>query len=125
LIVVIGIYGFLYVLRKMMGSKFSGNRKSRMIDVMETAYIAQKRSVSLIRFHDRSILVGVSDNSIQPLAELSAEETSKILAEYAEEKPAPGFRNILGDAKEKFKSWNITALGAGGRAAESKPAPTA
>jgi len=125
IVVVIGIYGFLYVLRKMMGSKFSGNKKSRMIDVMETAYIAQKRSVSLVRFHDRAVLVGVSDNSIQPLAELTADETAKVLAEYAEEKPAPGFKNILGDAKEKIKAWNISGLGARDSASETKEAQTA
>jgi flagellar biosynthetic protein FliO len=125
IVVVIGIYGFLYVLRKMMGSKFSGNKKSRMIDVMETAYIAQKRSVSLVRFHDRAVLVGVSDNNIQPLAELTADETAKVLAEYAEEKPAPGFKNILGDAKEKIKAWNISGLGARDNASETKEAQTA
>ncbi|UCD17095.1 MAG: flagellar biosynthetic protein FliO, partial [Candidatus Zixiibacteriota bacterium] len=110
LVVVIAIYAFLYMLRRMMGSKFSGNRGNRMIEVLETVYIAQKRSVSLIRFHDRAVLVGVGDSGIQPLAELTVEETARIIAEQTEGKPASGFISALGDARNKLKTWNTARL---------------
>ncbi len=124
-VVVVAIYGFLYVLKRMMGPRFSGNRKSRVIDVMETVYIAQKRSISLVRFHDRAILVGVSDNNIQPLAQLDSEETAKVLAAYNEAKPAPGFKNILGDAREKLKAWNMTGVRLKDTARDAKRPQTA
>ncbi|MBN2227397.1 MAG: flagellar biosynthetic protein FliO [candidate division Zixibacteria bacterium] len=106
-VVVVAIYGFLYVLRRMMGPKFAGNRNGSMIEVLETVYVAQKRSISLVRFHDRAVLVGIGDNGVQPLAEMSAEETAKAIAAHADAKPAAGFRNVLSDARDKLKTWNM------------------
>jgi len=106
-VVVVAIYGFLYLLRRMMGPKFSGNRTNNMIEVLETVYVAQKRSVSLVRFHDRAVLVGIGDNGIQPLAEMTAEETARAVATYAEGKPVAGFKNVLSDARVKLKTWNM------------------
>jgi flagellar biosynthetic protein FliO len=101
-VVVAGIYGFLYLLRKMMGGRLSSNRSNRIIEVLETSYVAQKKSVSLVRFSDRAVLVGVTDNNMTPLAELSSEETAKILQEMQSEKSSAGFKNILSNAKEKY-----------------------
>jgi flagellar biosynthetic protein FliO len=109
-IVVAGIYGFLYVLRRMMGQKISRNRRDSLIEVLETAYVAQKRTVSLVRFHDRAVLIGVGESGINALAELSAEETAKIMADYSAEKSAPGFKGVLRDAKSKMMSLNMGKL---------------
>ncbi len=106
-VVVVAIYGFLYLLRRMMGPKFSGSRNGSMIEVLETVYVAQKRSISLVRFHDRAVLVGIGDNGVQPLAEMSAEETAKAIAANAEAKPVTGFKNVLSDARDKLKTWNM------------------
>jgi flagellar biosynthetic protein FliO len=106
-VVVVGIYGFLYLLRRMMGSKLSANRNSRLIEVLETTFVAQKKSVSLVRFGDRAVLLGITDGNMTPLAELSAEETVKILAESTMEKSAPGFKNILQDARGKWRALTI------------------
>jgi flagellar biosynthetic protein FliO len=107
ILVIGGIYGFLYVLKKMMGTKLSSNKEHRLLEVLETTYIAQKKSVSLIRVADRAVLVGVTEGSITPLAELGNDETSKILNEFAAEKAPSGFKNILGEAKERFKTLNM------------------
>ncbi len=106
-IVVAGIYGFLYLLRKMMGSQLSSNRSHRLIEVLETNFIAQKKSVSLIRFAERAILVGVTDNSMTPLAELSSDETTKVIAEIQSDRPAAGFKGILHSAREKYRTLNF------------------
>jgi flagellar biosynthetic protein FliO len=107
LLVVIGIYGFIYVLKRMMGQKLSGNRGHSLIEVIETSFIAQKKSVSLIRFADRSVLVGVSDGGINVLAELSPDETNRILKENIVEKPSLGFKGILRDAGVRLSGFNM------------------
>ncbi|PKK84418.1 MAG: flagellar biosynthetic protein FliO [candidate division Zixibacteria bacterium HGW-Zixibacteria-1] len=108
--VVAGIYGFLYLLRRMMGNKLSGNKQHNIIEVLETTYVAQKKSVSLIRFADRAVLIGVADSGINVLAELDGEQTSKVLAEFAVEKPTSGFAGIMKDAKDRLMSLNIGKL---------------
>jgi len=106
MLVVAGIYGFIYLLKKMMGQKFSSNKNDNLIEVLETSYIAQKKSISLVRFVDRAVLVGVCDAGITVLAELKPDETTKIMADYAVNKPASGFKNILKDARKSITSLN-------------------
>ncbi len=107
LLVVAGIYGFIYLLKRMMGGKFSGNRKDNFIEVLETSYIAQKKSISLVRFADRAVLVGVGDAGINVLAELNPDETAKILANQSLEKPVAGFKGVLHDARKSLTSLNM------------------
>ncbi len=106
-VVVVGIYGFLYLLRRMMGSKLSSNRNGRLIEVIETTFITQKKTVSLVRFGDRAILLGITDGNMTPLAELSVEETAKIMTEPTMDKSAPVFKNILQDARGKGRALTI------------------
>jgi flagellar protein FliO/FliZ len=107
LLVVAGIYGFIYVLKRMMGGKFSANRKDNLIEVIETSFIAQKKSISLVRFTDRAVLVGVTDNGINVLAELNPEETAKVISDQSLERPVSGFRNVLKDARNGLMSLNL------------------
>ena len=109
-VVIAAIYGFLYLLRKMMGQKHSGNRSNQLIEVIETTYIAQKRSVSVIRFYNKAILVGICDGSIQRLGELSTEETAAVLSEKAEMCGAGKFAGVLSEAKTRLKSWNVARM---------------
>ncbi len=105
--VVGGIYGFLILLRKMMGSKFSSNKGNRLLETIETTYIAQKKSVSLIRYGEKSVLVGVSDNSISVLAELSSDETKKIISDCTVGKREAGFKSVFAGAREKLRSFDM------------------
>lgn len=109
-IVIAAIYGFLFLLRKMMGQKLSANNNGNLIEVVETAYIAQKRSVSVIRFHDRAVLVGISESSMQRLAELSPEETQAILSEKNTEVSSNKFAGVLSEAKSRLKKWNMVRM---------------
>jgi flagellar biosynthetic protein FliO len=110
ILVIIGIYGFLYVLKRMMGARFSGNRSNNLIEVVETSFIAQKKSISLVRFADRAVLVGVSDSGINVLAELNPEETARIMSDLASVKPAAGFKSMLKDARSKISTLNMEKL---------------
>lgn len=109
-VVVAAIYGFLYMLRKMMGQKFSSNRSNRLIEVIETTFIAQKKSVSVIRFHDRAILVGICDGSIARLAELDPEESAAILSEHASPNQSGKFAGVLSEARTRLKNWNMSRM---------------
>ena len=108
--VVGGIYGFLIVLRKMMGSKFSANRGNRLLDTIETTYIAEKKSVSLIRYGDKAVLVGVAENSISVLAELSKEETNEIICDCKVGKREAGFKSVFAGVREKLRSFDMKKL---------------
>jgi len=107
LLVVAGIYGFIFMLKRMMGGKFSANRKDNLIEVIETSYIAQKKSISLVRFTNRAVLVGVTDTGINVLAELNPEETEKILTNQSLERPVTGFKGALKDARKSLMSLNL------------------
>lgn len=109
--VVGGIYGFLIVLRRMMGSKFSANKGNRLLETIETTYIAQKKSVSLIRYGEKAVLVGVAENSISVLAELSSDETKKIIADCSAGKREAGFQSVLAGARDKLRSFDMKKLG--------------
>lgn len=122
MIVVIGaIYGFLFFLRKMMGKRLSSNRKQRFLELLETTYIGQKKSISLVRFADRAILIGSSENNIAPLAELDSEETSRLLQETTPAKNITGFRSLLSDAREKYRTLNLRRM-VGQKFEETEPA---
>jgi len=108
IIVTVGIYGFIYLLRRMMGQRFSGNRGNNLLEVLETTYIGQKKSISLIRFSDRAVLVGVTDTGISALAELDVDKTNKILAEIkSHENQSAGFRSIFNEARSKLVNLNV------------------
>lgn len=107
LLVVAGIYGFIYMLRRMMGGKFSSNKKDNLIEVLETSYIAQKKSIALVRFTDRAVLVGVGESGINVLAELDPDDTAKIMASQTVKKPVTGFKGMLADARKSLTSLNM------------------
>ena len=110
LVVVLAIYGFLYLLKFMMGQKFSGNRDKQLLEIIETRYVAQKKSISLIRFSNRAILIGVCDGGITPLAELNPEETAHLITEGPAVKSTSAFKNVLMDARSKLMAISVKRM---------------
>jgi flagellar protein FliO/FliZ len=87
LVVVIGcIYGGLYLLGRLMGRRGKGAAGGRNLELLESTYVGPKKSVSLLRVGERSVLVGVTESGISMLTELSEQETASLLA--AQEAPA-------------------------------------
>ena len=81
LVVVVGcIYGGLYLLGRLMGRGGKGAARGRNLELLESTFVGPKKSVSLLRVGDRSVLVGVTDNGISMLTELSEQETASLLA---------------------------------------------
>lgn len=110
-VVVAAIYAGIFLLKRLMGKKYSGNRQSNLLEVIETTYIAPKKSVSLLRVADKSVLVGTSENQITVLTELDSEETRRVLATVATEVETENFGNLLKHATNKIREFGFKRAG--------------
>jgi flagellar biogenesis protein FliO len=104
LAIVIGsIYGGLYLLKKMMGRKYAGDKKYGNLEVLETIHIAPKKTVTLLRVGGKSVLVGSTEGSMSLLSELTNTETSKILQTVETAPAQESFSDFFKAAAEKVK----------------------
>lgn len=103
IVVILCIYIGLFVLRKMMGKRHHAIADSGALQVLQTAHLAPRRSVSLIKVANRAVLIGVTDNHLSVLTELSEEETSEIL-QASQSSPEPDqFGPFLAKAMRKIR----------------------
>ncbi len=110
LVVVIGcIYLAIYLLKKLMGRRYTGNRKDHLLEILETAYIDPKKSLSLVRVADRSVLIGVTDNQISMLTELDSEKTQTITSMADSSRQTGGFGDMLRSASNRLKDMGGAA----------------
>ncbi|MEW6412660.1 MAG: flagellar biosynthetic protein FliO [Candidatus Zixiibacteriota bacterium] len=110
-VVVAAIYVGIFLLKRLMGKKYSGNRQSNLLEVIETTYIAPKKSVSLLRVADKSVLIGTSENQITVLTELDSEETRRVLAAAATEVESENFGHLLKHATSKIREFGFRRAG--------------
>ena len=106
-VVIVAIYVGVYLLKRMMGKKYSGNRQNNVLEVIETTYVAPKKSVTLLRVAEKSVLVGMSENQITVLTELDADQTRDVLASIKPLQETENFGNILKTATEKIKEFGL------------------
>ena len=103
IVVILCIYIGLFVLRKMMGIRHHAIADSGALQILQTAHLAPRRSVSLIKVANRAVLVGVTDTHLSVLTELSEEETAEIL-QTSQSSPEPEqFGNFLAQAMQKIR----------------------
>ena len=102
-LVVVCIYVGVYLLRKLMGKKYSGNRQNTILEVLETTYVAPKKSVSLLRVADKAVLVGTSENQISVLTELDPDQTREVLASIEPAAESENFSSLFKSASDKLK----------------------
>lgn len=104
ILVVIGIYVALFLLKRIMGRRHSSNGRNDLIELLQTVHISPKKTVSLIRVADRSVLIGVAEGQISPLAELDATETAAILQrEEVHHEGKEGFSTMFESALNKLR----------------------
>lgn len=120
ILVVVGIYVALYLLKRIMGGRHSGNGRNDLIELLQTVHISPKKTVSLIRVADRSVLIGVAEGQISPLAELDSSETAAILNREVHQEAKDSFSTMFDSALNKLR---LKASGSGTvrAAAEMKP----
>jgi len=103
LAVVIGcIYLAIYLLKKLMARRQQAGSADRILQILETAWIDPKKSLSLVRVADKAVLIGVTDNQISVLTELDPEKTQALAAACAHADRG-NFSGFLKAASDKWK----------------------
>ena len=102
-LVIVAVYGGLYLLRRLMGRRYGGAHGINTLEVLQTTYVGQHKAISLVKVGKRSVLVGVTDNQISTLTELDAEETDEILGQSAPAATGESFSRVFSSAAEKLK----------------------
>ncbi|HLA40113.1 MAG TPA: flagellar biosynthetic protein FliO, partial [Candidatus Glassbacteria bacterium] len=88
---------FLHLLRKFVSGPMSSTQSGPEFQMLRQYHLGQKRSVALVRFFNRLLLVGISDSGMSTLAEISdPEEVETLLAELKDKKSSRdgNFREI-------------------------------
>lgn len=102
IVVLFAMYAGVYLLKRFMGRHGRGEGGVSTLEVLETTHLGPKKSVSLIRVGDRSVLVGVTDQQISVLSELSPEETSVLGASENAVPAREGFADIIRRASHRL-----------------------
>ena len=102
-LVIACIYAGLYALKRLMNGRRSGDPRSGALEVLETTFVAPKKTVSLVRVADKSVLIGVSDSRISVLTELDATQTAEIIAAQTIRKESDSFKKLLTAASDRVK----------------------
>lgn len=103
LVVIVCIYLGIYLLKRTMGGRFNSGHGTNALEVIETAGVGQRKSVSLIRIGEKSVLVGVTEDRMALLSELDAADTAAILADAPPEAEAESFGTMLNNAATRMK----------------------
>ncbi len=104
-IVIACIYGGIFLLRYFMGQRRGRNGQAKVLEVLETTSVAPKKTISLIRVADKSVLVGITESGMSLLTELSPEETAAACPSMIEEPASPDsdFANSLSTAFNRLR----------------------
>ncbi len=102
-IVVVCIYGGIYLLKIFMSKRNGRRTVNGNLEIIETIHISPRKSVTLLRVGDKSVLVGTTENSMSLLCEQDEIETGKLLVETELEAPTIGFGEMLNTAVAKVK----------------------
>jgi len=101
------VYGALYALRKLMGRKYGANGANGSLEVLQTTYVGQHKTISLVRVGERSVLVGVTDQQITTLTELDVDETMALTQQVERPVQNDSFSRVLSTATGKLKLFGL------------------
>lgn len=102
-IVIVALYGGLYLLKRMMTTRRTASARQAALEVIESAYVGPKKTVSLVRVGNKAVLVGVTDQQISMLTELSPAETADLLVPTPQTKSAETFAQMFKRTTDKFR----------------------
>ncbi len=106
-VVIIAIYGGIYLLKRLTSRKHSSRSGTSLLEVLETAYIDPKKSLSLVRVANKSVLIGVTDNQISVLTELDPQLTTTALESAAHKAQTESFGQLLRSASSKLNVFGL------------------
>lgn len=106
-IVIAALYGGLYLLKRLMSNRRVSATSTAALEVIESTYVGPKKMVSLVRVGGKAVLVGVTDQQISMLTELSAEETTALSTAHAPVKTGETFGQLFKRTTEKFRESKV------------------
>ncbi len=112
-IVIACIYVALYLLKRLQRNRFSGRKGSAILEVLETTCVAPKKTISLVRVGEKSVLVGITEGQMNVLTELDADQTTAVMAGPEITEETQPFSGSLTQAFKRLQSSavkNKTAL---------------
>jgi len=101
LIIVAIIYASVFLLKKLSGNRLGSGTRGKTIRVIEQTYLAPKKSVCLLKLADRAVLIGITDNTINMLTEISLDDLPEDITE-AVTKQNLNFQGFLNNATGKL-----------------------
>lgn len=107
LVVIVCIYVGLYLLKRMTMKRYSANGRQHLLEVLATACVAPKKTVSLIRVADKAVLVGMTDGQMSFLTELDRDQTAEIVAAQSEEKETDRFAQLLKSVSHRVRQVSV------------------
>lgn len=94
MMIIIGLmFGLLIAVRKFLFKK--PHLTNDNLKVLSTLSLQPKKSIFIVKVFNKVMLVGVSDNSMAALGEITDGETLKILESANQKKQMKGFSEIL------------------------------
>lgn len=106
-LVLLLFYGVVNLLKKgaFSKSKLGFLNSTKVVEVLNTTYIAPKRSLLMIRAHNQIFLVGSSEKGLHMISELK--DTSGLLKEGEKQLSGSNFDSTLGNANEGSKEFKL------------------
>jgi len=65
----------IWIMKKIFEARNIGSFSKKMINIIEIQYLTPKKAVALVKVFDRILIIGLSEDNITNLGELSAEES--------------------------------------------------
>jgi flagellar biosynthetic protein FliO len=94
MMMIVGLmFALLVVVRKYFFNR--PNISNENMKVLSSLSLQPKKSIFLVKVFNKVMLVGISDNSIAALGEITDEETLEIIDATAQRKQMKGFSEIL------------------------------
>lgn len=106
-VVIVCIYLALFLFKKLLGKKYAGNKTNNILEILETTHLGPKKSLSLVRVADKSVLVGTTDTHITVLSELDEDKTEQILRTINTDMEKDNFTNLFQTASDKLKELSL------------------
>ncbi len=98
LVIALAIVLIARLMRRSIISRRGEKKSGRLVQVLESAFLAPGKTVNLVRIADRVVVVGVAQNSMNFLTEFNAEQSKRVIEsdQAMVQRPLPGFSDAIG-----------------------------
>lgn len=115
-IVIVALYGGLYLLKRITTRGRVAGAKLATLEVIESAYVGPKKTVSLVRVGKRAVLVGVTDQQITKLTDVGEAEVSELLSSVPQATTGETFAQMFKRTTDRFREMKAEKVESTARA---------